>query len=83
MFDSALHYASAFLTTQGHRPQNHHQRNSMVCNMTDAGADYHNLYRLSLNTRYRGMRYTLQQADAVKTGPFRRVKEEILALLPS
>ena len=83
LFYSALHYASAFLASKGHNPQNHSRRNDLIGNLTNAGADYQNLYRLSQNTRYRGMQYTLQQADAIKTGPFRRVKEEILALLPS
>ncbi len=83
MFYSALHYASAFLATQGHSPQIHHQRNNMVWNLTNAGTDYQNLYRLSLNTRYQRSTYTPTQADTIRTGPFRRVKEEMLALLPS
>jgi len=82
MFYSALHYASAFLATQGHNPENHHRRNDLVGNLTNAGADYQNLYRLSLNIRYQRSEYTPMQADSVKEGPFRRVKDEMMALLP-
>ena len=53
----------------------------MIGNLTNAGTDYQNLYRLSLNTRYRGMQYMPQRADQIKTGPFLRVKEEMLSLL--
>ena len=83
MFYSALHYASAFLAAQGHSPQNHNQRNNLVWNLTNIGADYQNLYRLSINARYRGTSYTPQQVDIIKSGPFRRVKEEMLTLLSS
>ena len=82
LFYSALHYASAFLATQGHNPENHHLRNRLVARLTQIGEDYQNLYRLSLNTRYRRSIYTPIQADTIKTGPFHRVKAEILALLP-
>ena len=83
MFYSALHYISAYLATQGHNPQSHYERNHMAWNLTNVGADYHNLYRLSLNTRYQRSTYTPAISNATKDGAFRRVKEEILALLPS
>ena len=82
LFYSALHYVSAFLASQGYNPHNHSRRNSLIGDLTGASLDYQNLYRLSMNTRYRGMQYTLQQVDAIKAGPFRRVKAEMLALLP-
>ena len=81
LFYSALHYASAFLATQGHNPTNHNKRNDLVGNLTNAGTEYQNLYRLSLNTRYQRSHYAPGQADAIKTGPFHRVKEEMLTLL--
>lgn len=83
LFYSALHYASAFLATQGHNPESHHRRNQLIGELTGIGTDYQNLFRLSLNARYQRSRYTLERVDAIKTGPFRRVKEEVLALLPS
>jgi hypothetical protein len=52
-------------------------------NLTNVGQDYHDLYRLSLNTRCRGVTFTPHRVDEIKNGPFRRVKAEILALLPS
>ena len=73
LFYSALHCASAFLASQGHNPRNHRRRNNLIGNLTNAGTDYQNLYRLSLNTRYRGMQYMPQRADQIKTGPFLRV----------
>ena len=83
LFYSALHYASAFLATQGHNPENHHLRNQLVGDLTSAGTDYQNLFRLSLNARYQRSTYTSTRAEAIKTGPFLRIKEEMLALLPN
>jgi uncharacterized protein (UPF0332 family) len=83
LFYSALHYASAFLATQGHHPENHSQRNNLVRNLTNIGEDYRNLYSLSRDARYRGVAFTPQRVGEIKDGPFRRVKEGILALLPS
>lgn len=83
LFYSALHYASAFLATQGYFPENHSDRNNLVRNLTNIGTEYRNLYSLSLDARYRGVIFTLHRVDEIKTGAFRRVKEEILALLPS
>ena len=81
LFYSALHYASAFLASQGHNPQNHIRRNILVGNLTGVGSDYQNLYAWSQDTRYRGKEFTIHQADSIKTGPFRRLKEEVLSLL--
>ena len=83
VFYAALHYVSAFLTTQGHDPENHGHRNDLVSRLTDIGEDYRNLYSFSRDARYRGISYTPHRVDEIKNGPFRRVKEEILALLPS
>ena len=78
---SALHFASGFLATQGHHPENHSHRNNLVRDLTNIGMDYRNLYSLSLDARYRGVTFTPQRVDEIKTGPFRRVKEEVLSLL--
>ena len=81
LFYSAPHYASAFLASQGHNPQTHTRRNILIGSLTNVGDDYQNLYAWSLDTRYRGKAFTPQQTDAIKTGPFRRVKEEVISLL--
>ena len=80
LFYSVLHYASAFLATQGYFPENHSDRNNLVGNLTNIGTEYRNLYSLSLDARYRGVIFTPQRVDEIKNGPFRRVKEGILAL---
>ena len=81
LFYAALHYANAFLATRGHAPGNHARRNELITNLTNVGQDYHDLYRLSLNARYRGVSYTQHRVDEIKNGPFSRVKAEVLALL--
>ena len=81
LFYSALHYSSAFLAAQGHNPENHSHRNNLVRNLTNIGADYRNLYSLSLDARYRGVTFTPQRVGEIRAGSFRRVKEEMLALL--
>lgn len=81
LFYSALHYASAFLATQGNNPENHNRRNQLIGDLTIVGTDYQNLYRLSLNARYQRSTYTSMRADAIKAGPFRRFKDEMLALI--
>ena len=58
------------------------EENELITNLTNVGQDYHDLYRLSLNARYRGVSYTPHRIDEIKNGPFHRVKEEMLALLP-
>ena len=81
LFYSALHYASAFLVTQGHHPENHSHRNSLVRGLTGIGTDYRNLYSLSLDDRYRGVAFTPRRVGEIRTGPFRRIKDEVLLLL--
>ena len=83
LFYSALHYASAFLATQGHYPESHNIRNSLVRNLTNIGTDYRNLYSLSLDARYRGVAFTPLRVGEIKAGSFYRVKEEVLRLLPN
>lgn len=83
LFYSALHYASAFLSTQGYNPESHGHRNNLVINLTNIGEDYRNLYSLSRDARYRGVTFTPQRVGEIKAGAFHRVKEEMLALLPS
>ena len=55
----------------------------MVSRLTNIGEDYRNLYSFSRDARYRGVAYTSHRVDEIKSGPFHRVKAEILALLPS
>ena len=83
LFYSALHYVDAFLATQGIHPRNHDSRIESVKSYIRSWEDYRHLYRLSLGARYNMASFTPAVADAVKAGPFRRVKDEILALLPS
>ena len=82
LFYSALHYADAFLSTQGIHPRNHDSRIESIKLYISAWEDYRHLYRLSLGARYNMASFTTERADVIKTGPFRRCKEEILALLP-
>ena len=81
LFYAALHYADAYLETQGRRPGDHSQRNRMVNSLTNAGGAYRRLFRLSLEARYELARFTPQEVDQIRDGPFRRVKEEMLSLL--
>ena len=81
LFYAALHYADAYLETQGIRPRDHSQRNRIVANLTNAGGAYRRLFRLSLEARYELSRFTPQEIDRIRAGPFRRVKEEMLSLL--
>ena len=83
LFYSALHYADAFLSTQGIHPRNHDSRIESVKRHISTWEDFRHLYRLSLSARYNMASFTPAVADAVKAGPFSRVKEEILVLLPS
>ena len=82
MFYSALHYADAFLATQGIHPGSHDSRIASVKLNMSTWEDYQHLYRLSLNARYNMASPTPAVADAIKTGEFQRVKEEVLAPLP-
>ena len=81
LFYSALHYASAFLATQGHYPESHGHRNNLVRNLTNIGEHYRNLYSLGRDARYRGVTFTPQRVSELRDGAFRRVKEEMLSLL--
>ena len=83
LFYSALHYVDAFLSTQNIHPRNHDSRIRSIRSFIRAWDDYRDLYNLSLDTRYNMASFTPAYADSVKTRAFRRVKEEILALLPS
>ena len=83
LFYSALHYVDAFLSTQGIHPRNHDSRIESMKLYIRSWEDYRHLYRLSLAARYNMASFTPAVADTVKAGPFRRVKEAILALLPS
>ncbi len=82
LFYSALHYADAFLATQGIHPRSHDSRIASVKLYTGAWEDYRHLYRLSLAARYNMAPFTPAVSDEVRAGAFRRIKEEILALLP-
>lgn len=83
LFYSALHYVDAFLSTQDIHPRSHDRRIVSIRHYTGTWEDYRDLYTLSLDTRYNMVSFTPAYADGVKTGPFSRIKEEILALLPS
>ena len=82
LFYSALHYADAFLATQDIHPRSHDSRIGSVKLYIGAWEDYQHLYRLSLAARYNMASLTPAVSEAAKVGAFRRVKEEILALLP-
>jgi hypothetical protein len=45
-------------------------------NLTNVGQDYHDLYRLSLNTRCRGVTFTPHRVDEIKNGPFAALKRK-------
>ena len=83
LFYSALHYVDAFLSTQGIHPRSHENRIRSIRQYADSWEDYRDLYNLSLDARYNMVSFTSVNADALKTGSFRRIKEEILTLLPS
>ena len=83
LFYSALHYVEAFLATEGVHPKSHQERFDLVSNMTDLARYYEILFKRSMNARYHLYEFTSQEVDRIKAGAFHRVKEEILALLPS
>ena len=83
LFYSALHYANAFLSTQGLTAEYHRERFDLLSSRTDLGNDYDTLFQRSMNARYDLYEFTFQGVDNLKTGPFRRVKEGLLALLGS
>ena len=83
LFYSALHYADAFLATQGIHPGSHDSRIASLKLYMGTWEDFQHLYRMSLGTRYNMVSPTIAVADAIKAGEFRRMKEEVLVLLPS
>ena len=83
LFYSALHYVDAFLSTQGIHPRSHDSRIQSIRSFINIWENYRDLYHLSLDARYNTVSFTSPYADTIKSGPFRRVKEEILTLLPS
>ena len=81
LFYSALHYVDAFLVAQGLNPGNHHRRSTLAGELTNIGTEYQDLFELSMDARYRLVEFSTNDADEVKDGIFRRVKEEMLRLL--
>jgi len=82
LFYSALHYVSALLAIQGYEAKNHHQRRALIAQHTDVSYEYDNLLQYSLDARYELKQFTPEEVELLKADDFRRVKEEILALLP-
>ena len=83
LFYSALHYANAFLATRGQSADYHRERYDLLDSQTSLGKDYDTLFQRSMNARYDYDEFTTQEVDRIRASPFRRVKEGILALLPS
>ena len=83
LFYSALHYVSALLTSQGYEAKNHHARRALIAQHTNLSYQYDNLLQYSLDARYELKQFTPEEVELIKADDFSRVKEEILALLPS
>ena len=81
LFYSALHYADAFLATQDIHPRSHDSRIRSIRSLISVWEDYRDLYQLSLDARYNAVSFTAESADAVRSGSFRRVKDEVYSLL--
>ena len=81
LFYSALHYANAFLSSQGLAAEYHRERFDLLSSRTNLGNDYDILFQRSMNARYELYEFSVQDVDQLKTGSFRRVKEGLLALL--
>ena len=81
LFYSALHYVDAFLATGGLHPQSHRERKDLVASLTNSARYYEILFKRSMNARYHVYYFTPQEVDRIRNGAFRRVKEEMLALL--
>ena len=81
LFYSALHYVDAFLATRGLHPQSHFERKDLVASLTSLARYYEILFKRSMNARYHLYQFTPQEVDRIRNGAFRRVKEEVLALL--
>ena len=83
LFYSALHYVSAFLATQGYEAKNHHERRNLIAQHTNLSNEYDNILQYSLDARYEMKKFTPEEVELLKTDDFSRIKQEILALLPS
>ena len=81
LFYSALHYVDAFLSTQDIHPRSQDSRIRSIRSFAESWEDYRDLYQLSLHARYNTVSFSTETSDAVRIGPFRRVKEEVLSLL--
>jgi hypothetical protein len=53
VFYAALHYIQAFLVEQGHRPEEHSERNALLRNWPNIKVPYMRLYAWSMDSRYR------------------------------
>ena len=82
LFYSALHYVSAFLAIQGYDAKNHHERRNLIAQHTNVSYEYDNLLQYSLDARYEMKKFTPEEVELLRADDFRRVKEEMLALLP-
>ncbi len=83
LFYSVLHYMSAFLATRGYEAKNHHERRNLIAQHTNLSNEYDNILQYSLDARYEMKQFTPEEVELLKAKDFRRVKEEILALLSS
>lgn len=83
LFYSALHYVDAFLATRDLHPENHRERSNLLAESTNFARAYRTLFRRSMNARYHLYRFRPREVNRIRNGPFRRVKEGILALLPN
>ena len=81
LFYSALHYVDAYLATRSESPKSHKRRLDAIAAVSSLKEDYSSLYERSIDARYRMVTFSTETADSVRTGPFLRVKEEILSLL--
>ena len=81
LFYAALHYVDAALSLSNTHPGSHESRIAAFRGVAETWADYRHLHRLSLDVRYNMVAYSAAEADAIKSGPFRSVKEAALALL--
>ena len=81
LFYSALHYIDALLATRSEFPKSHKRRLDAIALMPGLKDDYSSLYERSMDARYRMISFNTETADALRTGAFLRVRDEILSLL--
>ena len=81
LFYAALHYVDAFLATQMEFPKSHKRRLDAIASISSVKEDYSSLYERSMDARYRMVSFTTESADAIRGGPFSRVKDVIMTLL--